>query len=262
MLRALYSAATGMQAQEMNLDVISHNIANINTSGYKRRRAQFQDLIYQNVRTPGQSSTSNTEYPVGLQIGLGTRPVATEVIFSQGNFAMTNNPLDVVIQGAGFFQVRMQSGEIAYTRSGAFHLDREGNLVTVDGDPVEPQITIPSDATAVSIGSDGTVSVLQAGQTNSQQVGAFEMATFINPAGMVSIGKNLFMQTTASGDPITAAPGEEGIGTLVQGYLEQSNVDIVEEMINMIITQRAYESTSKVITTGDDMFRQINSVVR
>lgn len=262
MLRALYSAASGMHAQELNMDVIANNIANINTAGFKRRRAQFQDLLYQNVRTAGMASSSNTEFPVGLQLGLGTRPVATETVFSQGNYVQTNNPLDIVVQGAGFFQIRQTTGEIAYTRSGTFHLDREGNLVTVDGDPVEPQITIPSDAISVQVGADGTVSVLQAGQQNAQQVGSFELANFINPAGLNSVGRNLFTVTTASGDPITAQPGEEGIGTLTQGYLEHSNVDIVEEMINMIVSQRTYESTSKVVTTSDEMYKQANNVVR
>lgn len=262
MLRALYSAATGMEAQQLNVEVVANNIANINTSGFKRRRAQFQDLLYQNVRAAGSSSSANTEYPVGLQVGLGSRPVATEAIFSQGDFAQTGNPLDMVIQGNGFFQVQMTTGEIAYTRSGAFHLDREGNVVTADGDPLEPQITIPQDALAVTVGSDGTVSVIQAGQQQAQQVGSIELAMFINPAGLQSIGKNLFLASTASGDPVTGQPGEQGAGTLVQGYLEQSNVDIVEEMVNMIISQRAYESSSKVLRVSDEMYTTVNNTIR
>lgn len=262
MLRALYSAATGMHSQEVNLDVISHNISNINTAGYKRRRAQFEDLLYQNTRVPGAASTANTDYPVGLQVGLGSRPVATQTMFQQGNFMQTGNKLDLVIEGNGFFQVRRSTGEIAYTRSGALHLDREGNLVTVDGDPIEPQITIPSDATEIAVGKDGTVSVLQAGQQTATQVGSLELATFINPAGLLSLGSNLFQATTASGDPVTGKPGEQGIGDVVQGYLEQSNVNIVEEMVNMIVSQRAYESTSKVLRTADDMYSMVNNTLR
>lgn len=262
MLRALYSAATGMQAQQLNVEVISNNIANINTAGFKRRRAQFQDLLYQNLKLAGSSSTSNTEYPVGLQVGLGSRPVATETIFSQGDYSQTGNPFDLVIQGAGFFQVRLPTGEIAYSRAGAFHLDREGNIVTVDGDPLEPQITIPSDALSVTVGNDGTVSVLQAGQQNAQQVGSIQLANFINPAGLNSIGRNLFLATTASGDPVIATPGQEGLGSVSQGFLEQSNVNIVEEMVSMIISQRAYESTSKVLKTADEMYSQMNNTIR
>ena len=262
MLRALYSAATGMEAQQLNVEVIANNIANINTTGFKRRRAQFQDLLYQNLRAPGTASTSNTDYPTGLQVGLGSRPVATEIIFSQGDFTQTGNPLDLVIQGSGFFQVRLSSGEIAYTRCGALHLDRDGNLVTVDGDPLDPQITIPSDALSVTVGSDGTVSVTLPGQQNAQQIGSIELANFQNPAGLNSIGKNLFLATTASGDPITGTPGEDGLGTIVQGYLEQSNVNIVQEMVNMIIAQRAYESTSKVLRTADEMYSQMNNTIR
>jgi flagellar basal-body rod protein FlgG len=251
-----------MEAQQLNIDTIAHNLANINTGGFKLRRAQFQDLLYQNIRLAGAANTSTTDIPVGLQIGLGTKPVATEMIFSQGDFAATNNPLDIVIQGQGFFQIRQVNGQIAYTRNGSFHLNRDGNLVTAEGDLLDPQITIPQDQVGITIGSDGTVSVLQAAQTQPQQVGKIEIANFQNPAGLQSIGKNLFLATQASGDPIPGTPGENGLGTLLSGFTEQSNVSVVEEMVNMIISQRAYEANSKIIRTADDMFTQANNVVR
>ncbi len=262
MLRALYTAASGMEAQQLNIDTIAHNLANINTSGFKLRKAQFQDLLYQNLRQAGAANTANTEIPVGLQVGLGTKPVATEIILTQGDFASTNNPLDVVIQGHGFFQIRQPDGQIAYTRNGSFHMNRDGMLVTSDGDQLDPQITIPQDQVGITIGSDGTVSVLQAGQTEPQQVGRIEIALFQNPAGLQSVGKNLLQTTQASGEPITGTPGENGLGTLLSGFTEQSNVSVVEEMVNMIISQRAYEANSKVIRTADDMFTQANNVVR
>lgn len=262
MLRALYSAATGMQAQQTNIDIIANNISNMNTAGYKKRRGLFEDLLYQNIRPAGSASSSNTQYPIGLQLGLGTRAVATEVIFLQGDYTQTGNPLDIVIQGSGFFPIKLPTGEIAYTRSGSFHLDREGNIVTMDGSPMEPQITIPSDALSITVGPDGTVSVTQPNQQSAQQVGNIEIATFQNPAGLNAIGRNLFLATDASGDPVKGKPGEEGRGSLMQSFLEQSNVNIVEEMVNMIISQRAYESTAKVLKTADDMFAQINNVAR
>ncbi len=262
MLRALYTAASGMEAQQLNIDTIAHNLANVNTSGFKLRRAQFQDLLYQNLRQAGAANTAITEIPVGLQVGLGTKPVATDVIFSQGDYSATNNPLDIVIQGNGFFQIKQVNGTIAYTRSGSFHMNREGNLVTAEGDLLDPQITIPQDQVGVTIGVDGTVSVLQAGQTQPQQIGRIEIATFQNPAGLQSIGKNLFMPTQSSGEPITGTPGEIGLGTLLSGYIEQSNVSVVEEMVNMIISQRAYEANSKVIRSADEMASQANNLVR
>jgi flagellar basal-body rod protein FlgG len=262
MLRALYTAASGMEAQQLNIDTIAHNLANVNTGGFKQRRLHFQDLLYQDVRNAGTSSTASTEIPVGLQIGLGTVPIATEMIFTQGDFAATNSPLDMVIEGQGFFQVRTASGQLAYTRNGNFHMNREGALVTSDGDLLDPQITIPSDQTAIAIGKDGTVSVVQAGQTQPQQVGKIEIALFQNPAGLQSVGKNLFLPTQASGDAITGTPGENGLGTLLSGYIEQSNVSVVEEMVKMIVSQRAYEANSKVIRTADEMFSQANSIVR
>jgi flagellar basal-body rod protein FlgG len=262
MLRALHTAASGMEAQQLNIDTIAHNLANINTTGFKLRRAQFQDLLYQNVRQAGASNTASTEIPVGLQIGLGTKPIATAMVFTQGDYSATGNALDMVIQGQGFFQVRQVNGEIAYTRNGNFHLNRDGSLVTSEGDLLDPQITIPQDQVGITIGADGTVSVVQAGQTSPQQVGRIEIAQFQNPAGLQNMGKNLFLQTQASGEAITGTPGENGLGTLLSGYSEQSNVSVVEEMVNMIVSQRAYEANSKVIRTADEMFTQANSIVR
>jgi flagellar basal-body rod protein FlgG len=262
MLRAMYTAASGMQAQQINIDTIAHNLANINTSGFKQRKAQFQDLLYQNIRQAGAANTATTEIPVGLQVGLGTKPVATEIIFTQGDFSSTNNPLDLVIQGQGFFQIRQVNGQIAYTRNGNFHMNRDGNIVTSEGDLLDPQITIPQDQVGITIGSDGTVSVQQAGQNEPQQVGKIELALFQNPSGLENIGKSLFVPSQSSGDAITGTAGENGLGTLLQGFVEQSNVSVVEEMVNMIVSQRAYEANSKVIRTADEMFTQANNVVR
>jgi flagellar basal-body rod protein FlgG len=262
MLRALYTAASGMEAQQLNIDTIAHNLANINTSGFKQRKAQFQDLLYQNIRQAGAANTATTDIPVGLQVGLGTKPVATEIIFTQGDFSATNNPLDMVIQGQGFFQIRQSTGDIAYTRNGNFHLNRDGNIVTSEGDLLDPQITVPQDQVSVTIGSDGTVSVQQAGQSQPQQVGKIELATFQNPAGLQNIGKSLFLPTQSSGEAVTGTPGENGLGTLLQGFVEQSNVSVVDEMVSMIVSQRAYEANSKVIRTADEMFSQANNVVR
>jgi flagellar basal-body rod protein FlgG len=262
MLRALHTAASGMEAQQMNIDTIAHNLANINTSGFKLRRAQFQDLLYQNIRQAGASNTATTEIPVGLQVGLGTKPIASEIIFTQGDFASTDNDLDMVIQGNGFFQIRQANGQMAYSRNGNFQLNRDGNIVTSDGDLLDPQITIPQDRTSITIGSDGTVSVKQANQTQAQQVGKIELALFQNPSGLENIGKSLFTPTQASGEATTGTPGENGLGTLLSGYVEQSNVSVVEEMINMIVSQRAYEANSKVIRTADEMFTQANNVAQ
>ena len=262
MLRALSTAATGMEAQQLNIDTIAHNLANINTSGYKQRKAQFQDLLYQNIRQAGAANTATTDIPVGLQIGLGTKAVATDIIFTQGDFSSTGNSLDLVIQGQGFFQVRQTNGQIAYTRNGNFHLNRDGNIVTSEGDLLEPQITIPQDQTSITIGSDGTVSIQQSGQAQPQQVGKIELASFQNPAGLQNMGKSLFTSSQSSGDAVTGTPGENGLGSLLQGYVEQSNVSVVEEMVNMIVSQRAYEANSKVIRTADEMFSQANNVVR
>jgi flagellar basal-body rod protein FlgG len=263
MIRALYSAASGMTAQQLNVDNIAHNLANANTVGFKMRRAQFQDLLYQNLVQPGAAAGSQTVVPSGLQIGLGARPASNEIVFSQGNFSSTSNPLDLVIQGRGFFQVRRTDGDLAYTRGGTFHLDRDGNMVTSDGDPLEPQITIPPDAQSITIASDGTVSFVQPGQTAAQLAGQIQLANFQNPAGLNSIGRNLYLPTDASGDPTVGNPGgQEGIGTLLQGYVEQSNVSVVEEFINLIVSQRAYEANSKVVKAADEMYQQVNNITR
>jgi flagellar basal-body rod protein FlgG len=263
MFRALYTAASGMSAQQMNLDNVANNLANASTAGFRRRRIQFQDLMYQNVISPGAAATQQTTLAAGLQVGLGTRSAASEVIQSQGDFTQTGNPLDLTIKGAGFFQVRLPSGDLAYTRAGTFHLDSQGNIVTSEGDPLEPAITIPPDAQSITIGSDGTVSVVQPGQSQAQQVGSIQLAMFPNPGGLNSIGGNLFLPTTASGDPIVANPGgSEGLGTLEQGFLESSNVNVVEEFVQMILAQRSYEANSRVVRAADDMFQDINSLTR
>ncbi|MBL0159816.1 MAG: flagellar basal-body rod protein FlgG [Bryobacterales bacterium] len=263
MIRALSSAASGMNAQQLNVDNIAHNLANANTAGYKTRRAQFQDLLYQNIIQPGASAGQQTFVPTGLQLGLGTRASSNEIIFTQGSFTATENPLDLVIQGRGFFQVRQPNGELAYTRAGSFHLDRDSNLVTSDGDPIEPQITLPPDAQTVTIAPDGTVSYKQPGQTSAQVAGQIQLAMFANPAGLDSIGKNLYRPTDSSGDPQIGTPGgQEGIGSLLQGYTEQSNVSVVEEFINLIVSQRAYEANSKVVKAADEMYQQVNNLSR
>lgn len=263
MIRALYSAASGMTAQQMNVDNIAHNLANANTAGFKMRRAQFQDLLYQNVIQPGAQSGAQTVVPTGLQLGLGTRAASNEIIFTQGDFAETKNPLDVVIQGRGFFQIRRGNGELAYTRAGSFHLNRDGGLVTSDGDLLDPQITIPQDAQSITIATDGTVSFSQTGQTAAQSAGQITLANFQNPAGLNSMGQNLYTPTDASGDAIVGTPGgAEGLGSLLQGYTEQSNVNVVEEFISLIVSQRAYEANSKVVKAADDMYQQVNNLTR
>jgi flagellar basal-body rod protein FlgG len=252
-----------MTAQQMNVDNIAHNLANANTVGYKMRRAQFQDLLYQNLVQPGAAAGSQTVVPSGLQLGLGTRAVSNEIIFSQGSFAATNNPLDLVIQGRGFFQVRRPSGEVAYTRAGQFHLDRDGNMVTADGEQLEPQITIPPEAQSVTIAADGTVSYIQPGQSAAQLAGQIQLAGFANPAGLNSLGKNLYAPTDASGEPTIGNPGgQEGLGALLQGYVEQSNVSVVEEFINLIVSQRSYEANSKIVRAADEMYQQVNNLNR
>jgi len=263
MIRALYSAASGMTAQQLNIDNIAHNLANANTAGYKMRRAQFQDLLYQSVVQPGSASGQQTVVPTGLQVGLGTRSSSNEIIFTQGEFSETDNPLDLVIQGKGFFQVRRPSGELAYTRAGNFHLDRDGNVVTADGNALEPQITIPPNALNISIGQDGTVSYTLPNQTAAQQAGQIQLAGFQNPAGLNSLGGNLYAPTDASGDPTVGTPGgQEGLGSVLQGYTEGSNVSVVEEFINLIVAQRGYEASSKVVKAADDMYQQVNNLTR
>jgi flagellar basal-body rod protein FlgG len=262
MMRSLWSAATGMQAQTLNIDVISNNLANVSTSGFKQSRADFQDLLYQTLRPPGVSSSADTQVPTGIQVGLGVRPAATQKMFSEGDLSHTENQLDMAIEGSGFFQVTQPNGNIAYTRAGTFKLDSSGRIVTSDGYPLEPEITIPSDATSVSIGGDGTVSVILPGQSQPSTVGNIELASFTNPAGLNSIGQNLYTQSAASGDPTTGTPGQDNFGTVSQGYLEMSNVSVVDEMVNMITAQRAYETNSKTIQASDEMLQTANNLRR
>ncbi len=261
MIRALFSAGSGMTAQELNIDNIANNLANANTIGFKARRVQFQDLLYQNVIQPGAAAGSQTVVPSGLQLGLGTRPVSNEIVYTQGDYQQTGNAYDLVIQGKGFFQIRLATGDLAYTRAGAFHLDRNGNLVTAQGDPLEPQITIPNNAQSVSIASDGTVSYTLQGQTAAQVAGQVQLALFANPAGLNSMGGNLYQPTDASGEPVIDVPGgQAGMGTLLQGYLEQSNVSVVQQFIDLIVSQRAYEANSKVVKAADEMYSQVNNL--
>jgi flagellar basal-body rod protein FlgG len=263
MIRALYSAASGMRAQETNVENIANNLANASTVGYKSRRAQFEDLMYQSVVQPGTASGQQTVVPTGLQLGLGSRTASNELVFTQGAFSETDNPLDVVVQGNGFFQVQQANGTLAYTRAGQFHVDKSGNIVTLDGDPLVPQITIPADAQQITIATDGTVSYTLPNQTAAQQAGQIQLAGFQNPAGLNSIGQNLFTPTDASGDATVGNPGgSEGMGSLLQGYVEQSNVSIVNEFINLIQAQRGYEANSKVVTAADQMYQNVNQLSR
>jgi flagellar basal-body rod protein FlgG len=261
MLRALYTAASGMQAQQTNLDTIANNLANSSTSGFRSSRMQFQDLIYQNIIMPGAAASQQTTVEAGLQVGLGTRASASEVLQLQGDLTATGNQLDIAIEGNGFFQVLLPSGETAYTRAGSFHTDAQGNVVTADGNPLQPAITIPQSATTVTIAADGTVSVTVPGQTAAQQVGSIQLALFPNPGGLSSSGGSLFLATTASGDAVVGTPGgSDGLGQVEQGYLEQSNVSVVDEFINMIVAQRSYEASSRVVQAADQMFQLINNL--
>jgi flagellar basal-body rod protein FlgG len=255
MIRALYTAASGMNAQQLNMD-------NVNTAGFKKSRVEFQDLVYQEMRAAGTQASSSTEAPTGLEVGLGTKAVATARNFSTGNLKSTGGPLDLAIDGAGFFQVSMPDGTTAFTRSGAFHLNGQGVIVTSEGYPLEPAITVPATATSVTISKDGVVSATIAGQTAAQQLGTITLASFTNPAGLTPVGGTLFTPTTASGDAQTGPPSADGRGGLQQGFLEDSNVSVVEEMVNMIIGQRAYEANSRVIKAADDMLGQVNNLAR
>lgn len=262
MIRALYTAASGMSAQQANLDTIANNLANSGTSGFRARSLQFEDMIYQNMITPGSAQTQQT-VSAGLQIGLGTRSVASEIIQTQGGFNQTGNTLDLAIQGAGFFQVSMPNGTIAYTRSGNFTQNSQGQITTAEGNVLIPAITIPSNASNVTISQYGVVSATLAGQNTATQFGTIQLATFSNPGGLNSNGGSLFTPTAASGNPITDTPGgSSGMGTLQQGYLDNSNVDVVAEFVQMIMAQRAYESNSKVVHVADDMYSQINNMIR
>lgn len=256
MLRSLWIAKTGMESQQTNIDVISNNLANVSTNGFKRSRPVFEDLVYQTLRQPGSQASQQTQVPSGLQIGTGARPVATERMHIQGNLQQTGNSLDLAIQGNGFFQVQLPDGTLAYTRDGAFQVNSEGTVVTANGDILQPQITIPEDAVAISIAKDGTVTITQPGNTTTTQ-GPIQLTNFINPTGLQSIGDNLYLETVSSGTPNASNPGLNGLGTLQQGFVETSNVNVVEELINMIQAQRAYEINSRSIQASDQMLQRL-----
>lgn len=255
MFSSLWVAKTGLDAQQTRMDVVSHNLANANTTGFKSSRASFQDLVYQNLRQPGGQTTEQTNAPSGLMLGTGVRVVGNEKLFTQGNIEQTGNSLDLAIQGRGFLQVTMPDGSIAYTRDGSLHMDQNGQVVTANGYAVDPAITIPANAQSITVGSDGTVSITLPGQAAPQQIGTVQLADFINPAGLQPNGDNLYLETASSGSPQIGQPGLNGLGTLAQGALESSNVNVVEQMVDMIETQRTYEMNSKAISAADQMLQ-------
>ena len=260
MIRSLWISKTGLEAQQTQMDVIANNLANVSTNGFKRSRAVFEDLLYQTLRQPGAQSSQQTQLPSGLQIGTGVRPVATERVFTQGNLMQTGNSLDVAVQGQGFFQVLLPDGTAAYSRDGSFQINAQGQVVTSSGYSVQPAITIPANAQSTTIGRDGTVSVTVSGASKPAQVGTLQLTNFINPAGLQSHGENLYLETAASGTPSAGTPGTNGLGMLNQGYVETSNVNVVEELVNMIQTQRAYEINSKAIQTSDQMLQRLSQM--
>ncbi|MBI1422981.1 MAG: flagellar basal-body rod protein FlgG [Gammaproteobacteria bacterium] len=257
-MNPLWVSKTGLEAQQTRLSTISNNLANVNTNGFKRDRVIFEDLMYQNVRQAGGQTSQDTQLPSGLMLGTGVRTVATQKMHSQGNIMQTGNNLDVAIQGRGFFQILKPNGDLAYTRAGAFQINSDGQLVTASGYAVQPQITIPANARSVTIGTDGTVSATIAGSAATQQLGQLQLADFVNPSGLQPVGENLFLETSASGAPVVGVPGQNNMGSLNQGALEASNVNVVEELVNMIETQRAYEMNSKAIQTMDQMLQYAN----
>ncbi|MFN9709288.1 MAG: flagellar basal-body rod protein FlgG [Burkholderiales bacterium] len=260
MMRSLWVAKTGMEAQQGQLDAISHNLANVSTNGFKRSHVVFEDLMYQNLRQTGANATEQNTLPTGLQAGLGTRAVASARVFSQGSFSQTGNPLDIAIKGNGFFEIQMPDGTTGFTRDGSFQVNSQGQLVTNNGYPLTAGITIPATAQSIHVGSDGAVSVMLPGQATPQNVGQIQIANFVNPAGLEPKGQNLFGETAASGAPAAAAPGANGLGTLQQGFVETSNVNVVEELVAMIQTQRAYELNSKSIQTSDQMLQKLSQI--
>jgi flagellar basal-body rod protein FlgG len=262
MIRALKTAATGMRSQQLNVDNIANNLANINTTGFKRSKLEFQDLFYQTTKSAGSMAKQGTESPAPLEIGYGSTPVATQRIFSQGELLPTGNPLDIAINGDGFLRVLMSDGTNAYTRDGALKLSADGRFVTSDGEAIDPEISIPEGTTEITIGRDGTVSVKVGSGADLQEVGTIETVRFINPAGLEAVGRNLYVVTPASGEAVPGTAGVDGYGELYQGYLETSNVDIVEEMVNMIVAQRAYEINSKAVKTADEMLSVVNNITR
>jgi len=261
MMRALWTASTGMTAQALNVDVISNNLANVNTAGFKRGRANFQDLMYQQVSSPGSQNSAGNQVPSGVQVGLGVRTAGVSRIFSEGSFQQTGNPLDMAVEGRGFFQVQLPDGSLAYTRTGTFSVDSQGQLVTQDGYIVQPAMTIPADALSINIAQDGSLSVVQPGNVQTT-IGQMELADFANPNGLTAIGHSLFQESQASGTPTTGSPGLSGLGSVAQGTLEMSNVNTVEEMVNMIAAQRAYEMNSKSIQAADEMLGMANNIRR
>ncbi len=262
MFKSLWIASTGMEAQQLYVDVISNNLANVNTVGFKKNRVDFEDLLYMGTKTPGVASSPNTEVPTGVQIGQGVRPVATQKQFSMGSLQQTENPLDLAIEGDGFFQIIKPNGETAYTRDGTLKIDSGGNLVNSNGYALEPAISITEETQKINISPDGIVSILESGSSTPVQVGNIELARFVNPTGLQAIGGNLFVKTEASGEPVTGVPGDSALGFISQGFLELSNVSVVEEMVNMIVAQRAYEISSKSIKTADDMLQMAANLKR
>ena len=260
MINSLWISKTGMQAQQTQLDVISNNMANVSTNGFKRASAVFEDLMYQNLRQVGAADTEQNNLPTGLQIGLGVRTVATSRSFTQGSLQQSGNQLDLAINGSGFIQVALPDGTTGYTRDGSLQVDAQGRLVTASGLPVAGDITIPAEAQSVTVGNDGVVTVKLPGNAQPQQVGNIELASFVNPAGLEPRGGNLYTETVASGNPVNGAPGTAGLGTLMQGYVETSNVNVVQELVTMIQTQRAYEMNSKAIQTSDQMLQRLGQL--
>jgi flagellar basal-body rod protein FlgG len=260
MMRSLWVAKSGMEAQQTQLDHISNNLANSSTNGYKQSHAVFEDLIYQNLRQSGANTSDQTQLPTGLQVGLGVRPVATSREFTQGNLQQTSNTLDMAIQGKGFFQITMPDGTTGYTRDGAFQLNSQGQIVTNNGYQVQPGITVPANSTGLTVGNDGTVTVLVPGSTTPQNLGQLQLASFVNPSGLDPKGQNIFSETAASGQPITSVPAANGMGNISQGFVETSNVNVVQELVTMIQTQRAYELNSKAIQTSDQMLQKLGQM--
>ncbi len=258
-MNPLWVSKTGLEAQQNRLATISNNLANVNTTGFKRDRPIFEDLIYQNVRQAGAQTSQETVLPSGLMLGTGVRTVATQKIHTQGNILQTKNKLDVAVQGRGLFQIQKPNGDVAYSRTGNFQLSAEGVIVTASGYPLQPQITVPANAASLTIGNDGSVSITTPGIAQPQQIGQFQLADFVNPSGLQPTGENLYLETTASGPPTVANPGNNNTGTLIQGALEGSNVNVVEELVNMIETQRAYEMNAKAISTMDQMLQFANN---
>ncbi len=261
MIRSLWTGTTGMNAQQLNLDVIANNLANVGTTGFKKSRADFQDLMYQIMKVPGSQTSADTESPAGIQVGLGVRPAAVQKLFTQGDLIQTGNELDVAIEGPGFFQVELPNGETAYTRAGAFKRDSDGRMTTSDGYPIIPGITIPDGSRQITISETGVVSAIIGDDTESTEIGDFETSIFTNNGGLLAVGRNLFRETDASGTPQDGTPGDDGYGLLLQNFIEGSNVNIVEEMASMITTQRAYEINSKTIQTSDEMMQTTNNMV-